>query len=59
MPVVIGSRDADRAREAAARAGRAVPDGTFAGAANAEAAAEREIVVLSVPFRNQSETLRT
>ena len=34
-----------------------MPDGTFAGAANAEAAAESEIVVLCVPFRSQSETL--
>jgi len=57
VPVVIGSRDPDRAREAARRALEAVPDGTFTGAANAEAAAENEIVVLTVPFRSQSETL--
>ena len=57
VPVVIGSRDPDRAREAARRAEEAVPDGTFSGAANAEAAAETEIVVLTVPFRSQSETL--
>ena len=57
VPVVIGSRDPDRAREAARRAQQAVPDGTFSGAANAEAAAECEIVVLTVPFRSQSETL--
>jgi 8-hydroxy-5-deazaflavin:NADPH oxidoreductase len=57
VPVVIGSRDPDRAREAARRAQEAVPDGTFSGAANAEAAAESEIVVLTVPFRSQSETL--
>jgi len=57
VPVVIGSRDPDRAREAARRAQAAVPDGTFTGAANAEAAAENEIVVLTVPFRSQSETL--
>jgi NADPH-dependent F420 reductase len=57
VPVVIGSRDPDRAREAARRAQDAVPDGTFSGAANAEAAAENEIVVLTVPFRSQSETL--
>ena len=57
VPVVIGSRDPDRAREAARRAQDAVPDGSFSGAANAEAAAETEIVVLTVPFRSQSETL--
>ena len=57
VPVVIGSRDPDRAREAARRAQQAVPDGSFSGAANAEAAAESEIVVLTVPFRSQSETL--
>jgi len=57
VPVVIGSRDPDRAREAARRAQDAVPDGSFSGAANAEAAAESEIVVLTVPFRSQSETL--
>ena len=34
-----------------------MPDGTFSGAANAEAAAESELVVLTVPFRSQSETL--
>jgi NADPH-dependent F420 reductase len=57
VPVVIGSRDPDRAREAARRAQEAVPGGTFSGAANADAAAANEVVVLTVPFRNQSETL--
>jgi 8-hydroxy-5-deazaflavin:NADPH oxidoreductase len=57
VPVVIGSRDADRAGEAAAKARDAVPGGDFASAENAEAATRAGIVVLSVPFRNQSETL--
>jgi 8-hydroxy-5-deazaflavin:NADPH oxidoreductase len=57
IPVVIGSRDAARAEEAAERAGAAVPKGSFEGFENAEAATRAEIVVLSVPFRNQSETL--
>jgi NADPH-dependent F420 reductase len=57
VPVVIGSRDADRAHQAAARAKAAVPDGAFEGAENAEAATRADVVVLSVPFRNQSETL--
>jgi NADPH-dependent F420 reductase len=57
VPVVIGSRDAARAHESAARASELLPGGSFAGAENAEAVLESEIVVLSVPFRNQSETL--
>jgi NADPH-dependent F420 reductase len=57
IPVVIGSRDAGRAEEAAGRARAAVPDGDFVGLQNAEAAARADVVVLTVPFRNQSETL--
>jgi NADPH-dependent F420 reductase len=57
IPVVIGSRDAARAEEAARRARVAVPDGDFAGAENADAAARADVVVLTVPFRSQSETL--
>jgi NADPH-dependent F420 reductase len=57
VPVVIGSRDAARADEAVRRAQAAVPDGAFTAAENAEAAAQADVVVLCVPFRNQSETL--
>jgi NADPH-dependent F420 reductase len=57
IPVVIGSRDAGRAEEAARRAKDLVPDGDFSGFENAEAAGRAEVVVLTVPFRNQSETL--
>src|SRR5689334_15279935 len=57
VPVVIGSRDHERADEAAARARELVPGAQFTAAGNAEAAAAAEIVVLCVPFRNQSETL--
>jgi hypothetical protein len=57
VPVVIGSRDAGRAREAAERAGAQVPDAGFSGAENAEAVRGAEIIILSVPFRSQSETL--
>ncbi|MDQ6807424.1 MAG: NADPH-dependent F420 reductase [Actinomycetota bacterium] len=57
-PVVIGSRDAGRAVEAAERAGQRVPEGSFSGLENSEAArGEAEIVILAVPFRSQSETL--
>ncbi|HUR86753.1 MAG TPA: NADPH-dependent F420 reductase [Solirubrobacteraceae bacterium] len=55
--VTIGSRDAARADETVQRARAAVPPGSFAGASNAEAAAANELLILSVPFRNQSETL--
>ncbi len=55
--VMIGSRDAARAVAAADRASAAVPGGTFAGVDNAHAAAANDLVVLCVPFRNQSETL--
>jgi hypothetical protein len=57
VPVVIGSRDAARAAEAVERARAAVPGGSFEGYENGEAAARAEIVLLTVPFRNQSETL--
>jgi len=57
VPVILGSRDAARAVEAAGRARAALPDGRFEGHENAEAAASADIVVLCVPFRNQSETL--
>lgn len=57
-PIVIGSRDAGRAAEAAERAGQRVPEGSFIGLENSEAArGEAEIVILTVPFRSQSETL--
>jgi 8-hydroxy-5-deazaflavin:NADPH oxidoreductase len=55
--VVIGSRDLGRAEEAVERARELVPDGVLHGAGNAEAAAASEVVILTVPFRNQSETL--
>jgi hypothetical protein len=57
VAVTIGSRDEDRAREAARRASAAVPAATFAGLGNAAAAAASELVIVCVPFRNQSETL--
>jgi 8-hydroxy-5-deazaflavin:NADPH oxidoreductase len=57
VPVVIGSREQTRAIEAADRAREAVPTGGFTGAENAEAVAAVDTVILSVPFRNQSETL--
>jgi 8-hydroxy-5-deazaflavin:NADPH oxidoreductase len=58
VPVVIGSRDRARACEAAERASAAVPGGAFSGAENAQAVEGAGTVILSVPFRNQSETLK-
>jgi NADPH-dependent F420 reductase len=57
VPIVIGSRDEHRAQEAAKRASEAVPGGTFTGLENHEAVTHVEVVILSVPFRNQSENL--
>jgi NADPH-dependent F420 reductase len=53
VPVVIGSRDASRAEEAAAK----LPGGLGEGLGNADAARRGPVVILSVPFRSQSETL--
>ena len=57
VPVVVGSRSAERAAEAVERAAQRVPDGSFEGLQNPEAARRSRIVVLCVPFRNQSESL--
>jgi NADPH-dependent F420 reductase len=57
VPVVIGSRDAARAAEAAAKVLAAVPGADVVGLANDEAATRADVVLLCVPFRNQSETL--
>lgn len=57
VPIVIGSRDASRAQEAVGRLADRVPGAAFTGAANADAVLDSEIVILSVPFRSQSETL--
>jgi NADPH-dependent F420 reductase len=55
--VVLGSRSAERAEEAAAKVREAVPAADVSGLPNAEAAASGEIVFLTVPFRAQSENL--
>ena len=55
--VVIGSRDANRAEEAASRLGDLVPGADVIGMENGDAAQQGPIVLLCVPFRNQSENL--
>ena len=57
VPVVIGSRAADRAEESARKLRERVPEASVEGLANEEAATKGDIVLLCVPFRNQSENL--
>jgi NADPH-dependent F420 reductase len=57
IPIAIGSRDPERGAQTAARAAAAIPEGSFTAYDNAGAVREAGTVILSVPFRNQSETL--
>jgi NADPH-dependent F420 reductase len=57
IPVVIGSRSAERAEEAAEKLRQRVPEAQVEGLTNEVAATRGEIVLLCVPFRNQSENL--
>ena len=56
-PIVLGSRSAERAEEAAAKLREKVPEADIRGLENEEAAKQAEIVFLTVPFRAQSENL--
>ena len=61
-PILIGSRDAERAAETAARAAERAREGGMGdprveGLRNEEAASRANTVVLAVPFRAQSENL--
>jgi NADPH-dependent F420 reductase len=57
VPVVLGSRSAERAAKAAAKVIAAVPGANVTGLENGDAAKQGEIVFLTVPFRAQSENL--
>jgi NADPH-dependent F420 reductase len=57
VPIVIGSRDAGRATEVAARVVEKAGGGDVTGLENEEAAARAGTVLLSVPFRVQAENL--
>jgi NADPH-dependent F420 reductase len=57
VPVVLGSRSAERAEEAAAKVIAAEPSADVTGLENGEAAKRGQIVFLTVPFRAQSENL--
>ena len=58
-PVVIGSRSAEKAASAATELSQPLPAGSapITGAANGDAAAQAEIVVLSVPYDAQVGTI--
>jgi NADPH-dependent F420 reductase len=57
IPVVIGSRSAERATEAAGRVRETVSGAEVEGLVNEEAAKRGPVVFLTVPFRAQSENL--
>ena len=58
VPLVLGSREAQRAAEAAAAVVAAVPGAAVEGADNVAAAAASPVVVLSVPFSAQAKTIK-
>ena len=57
LEVLIGSRSAERGEEVAAEV-REHAGGNIRGAANAEAASAAEIVIVTLPYSGQSETLQ-
>lgn len=58
--VVIGSRDSERAEEAASRARQVLPAADVRGRSNPEAAAEADrLVVLAVPLASQVTTIKS
>ena len=59
VEVVIGSRDASRAEDAAARMREALAGGRVEGLVNAEAVASSDVVVVTVPFGGQAATYRS
>ncbi len=60
VPIVIGSRDAGRGRDAAERVkAAAAASASVEGCENAEAAAQSSMVVMSVPFPAQAGILKS
>ena len=55
--VLIGSRDAGRAEEAAAKVARRVGEGKVSGAVNAEAARRADTVFVTMPYEGQQTAL--
>jgi len=56
--VVIGSRKAERAVEAAEEVRKTVPSADVVGFENSEATAAAELVILSVPFEHTASTVK-
>ncbi|MFC3227796.1 NADPH-dependent F420 reductase [Marinibaculum pumilum] len=57
IPVIIGSRTAEKAAEAAASVAAAVPGAAVQGVENVAAAKAGDMVLVAVPFASQAETL--
>lgn len=57
--VIIGSRDAARAQEAATAINEKIGNGNASGTTNLEAAQQADIVVLAVPFSAQRATVES
>lgn len=57
--VVIGSRSAERAEQAASELRGELPAGNISGADNLAAAASAELVIMTVPFASHDATLRS
>lgn len=55
--IVIGSRSAERAETAASEIGKRVAKAAVRGSENADAARDGELIVLTVPFAAQADTL--
>ncbi|MCS7250857.1 MAG: NADPH-dependent F420 reductase [Anaerolineae bacterium] len=58
FPILIGSRDPERARHTAERLRAIVPGGELIGLSNAEAAAQGEVVVVTVPYEGHAPILQ-
>jgi hypothetical protein len=57
IEIAIGSRELGRAQETAERAQATIAEGSFSAHDNAGAVRAAEVVILSVPFRTQAQTL--
>jgi len=57
--VVVGSRSAERAEEAAARIRTRLPDASVSSATNADAAQGAQVVVLAVPYDGHDDLVRS
>src|SRR5207248_10687763 len=56
--VIIGSRDAKRAREAAEKIKAPIPDAQVSGDENSAACAAADLVVLTIPFEGHAALLK-